>query len=218
MPISSQYQNQNNNINQNSQDDYNMPGQSTNNRAEEIAGGMKNALERGQNINYIRQSFINAGYKPYEVQQAVAIVQSLQRQAVQNTYSEKPKKTSFFKKILNIFKKIKPHKLNQQPQQMQQPSQIKPQTNLPQKQSQPSINQSRNLGTEKTQNTNKPQQQTDSQKHKFKERPFTISPLQQQYQQKEKFSRKLIIAIIIVAIMILIGSALLGLYWNQIFA
>ena len=31
--------------------------------ADEVAGGMKNAIERGQNLTLVRQSFLNAGYK-----------------------------------------------------------------------------------------------------------------------------------------------------------
>ncbi len=37
---------------------------------EEIAGGLKNALERGASLDQAVQSFINAGYNPVEVRQA----------------------------------------------------------------------------------------------------------------------------------------------------
>jgi len=41
------------------------------NREEELSGGLKNALERGETIDSAKQSFINAGYKPLEVEAAV---------------------------------------------------------------------------------------------------------------------------------------------------
>jgi hypothetical protein len=37
---------------------------------EEIIAGLKNALQRGQNLEQAAQSFINAGYSPQEVQEA----------------------------------------------------------------------------------------------------------------------------------------------------
>ena len=36
----------------------------------ELTGGIRNALERGENIQKIKQSFVNAGYKPAEVEAA----------------------------------------------------------------------------------------------------------------------------------------------------
>ena len=40
-------------------------------REQEIAGGLKNALDRGENLAKAKQSFLNAGYKPEEVEAAV---------------------------------------------------------------------------------------------------------------------------------------------------
>lgn len=37
---------------------------------EEIASGMKNALDRGQSLEQAAQSFVNAGYNPQEVKAA----------------------------------------------------------------------------------------------------------------------------------------------------
>jgi nitrate reductase NapE component len=43
---------------------------------DEIYYGMKNALERGQNLNQAIQSFINAGYNPVEVRAAGKMISS----------------------------------------------------------------------------------------------------------------------------------------------
>jgi len=42
----------------------------TQNQEKEIIGGLKNALERGENLAKAKQSFINAGYKPEDVEAA----------------------------------------------------------------------------------------------------------------------------------------------------
>jgi hypothetical protein len=41
------------------------------NREKELIGGLKNALERGENLAKAKQTFINAGYQPNEVAAAV---------------------------------------------------------------------------------------------------------------------------------------------------
>jgi len=41
---------------------------------EEIAAGIKNAIERGDSLEKAKQSFINAGYNPQEVEQAAASI------------------------------------------------------------------------------------------------------------------------------------------------
>ena len=46
------------------------------NREKELIGGIKNALERGENIEKAKQSFISAGYKPEEVAAAAQKVPS----------------------------------------------------------------------------------------------------------------------------------------------
>jgi len=43
----------------------------TPNREAEIAGGLKNALDRGEPLTKAKQSFLNAGYKPAEIAAAV---------------------------------------------------------------------------------------------------------------------------------------------------
>jgi len=40
------------------------------NREQELIGGLKNALLRGENITKAKQSFISAGYKPEEIEAA----------------------------------------------------------------------------------------------------------------------------------------------------
>ncbi len=39
-----------------------------------ISGGIKNALERGEPLSKVKQSFVNAGYTPQEVQAATQII------------------------------------------------------------------------------------------------------------------------------------------------
>jgi len=41
---------------------------------EEIIHGLKNAIERGSSLNAAKQSFINAGYDPREVEEAARFV------------------------------------------------------------------------------------------------------------------------------------------------
>lgn len=40
------------------------------NREQELIGGLKNAILRGESIQKAKQSFINAGYKPQEIEKA----------------------------------------------------------------------------------------------------------------------------------------------------
>lgn len=45
-------------------------------RAKEISGGLKNALDRGETLSEAKQSFINAGYTPQEIQSSAQMVKS----------------------------------------------------------------------------------------------------------------------------------------------
>ena len=47
----------------------------------ELTGGIKNALEKGEALQKIKQSFVNAGYKPSEVEAAAQEAQALTRHA-----------------------------------------------------------------------------------------------------------------------------------------
>ncbi len=51
-------------------------------RAKEISGGLKNALDRGEPLSKAKQSFINAGYTPREVQEATQMIRSSPMQNV----------------------------------------------------------------------------------------------------------------------------------------
>ena len=48
-------------------------------REEELSGGLKNALLRGENLNKAKQSFINAGYKSEEIEAAAQKVSTTQK-------------------------------------------------------------------------------------------------------------------------------------------
>ena len=43
-------------------------------RAQEISGGIKNALDRGEPLEKAKQTFVNSGYTPQEVQEAVKLM------------------------------------------------------------------------------------------------------------------------------------------------
>lgn len=118
-------------------------------KEEELAGGIKNALERGEPLPKIKQSFINAGYKPEEVERAA-------------------------RKILH-------------------PELAIPPTPKP-------------IETKKIETQPIPAQQPTIQK-------LPVQPIQKQ----KTFSKKLIIILTIVSILILVGAALLGLYWDKLF-
>lgn len=47
------------------------------NKDPELVGGLKNAFERGESFEKAKQSFINAGYKPSEVESAVPELRKL---------------------------------------------------------------------------------------------------------------------------------------------
>jgi uncharacterized membrane protein len=54
------------------------------NREEELIGGLKNAMERGQNLEQAKQSFANAGYGIQEVEAAVKKIGIVSREMVSN--------------------------------------------------------------------------------------------------------------------------------------
>lgn len=62
-------------------------------RSEEIKGGLKNALSRGENIQKAKQSFINAGYSRQEVEKAASTLNiSPTQHTNQNTPANSMKK------------------------------------------------------------------------------------------------------------------------------
>tara|TARA_Y100000310_G_scaffold343792_1_gene453046 strand:- start:784 stop:1230 length:447 start_codon:yes stop_codon:yes gene_type:complete len=128
----------------------------------ELVGGIKNALERGESMSKIKQSFINAGYKPGEVNAAVKRLSPQQISApITTPLSSTPSKSS-----APPISSTLPHS-----------------TLLP---SSPSSKSS-------------------------------AASVQVFKQQPKKLSKLWIIIMIIISSLILIGSAILGLYWNKIF-
>ncbi len=120
----------------------------TPNREEEIIGGLRNALDRGEPLEKAKQSFLNAGYKPEEVKSAV---------------------------------------------------QKMPTT--------PQISNSVTAPAETKTPTPQPETKTTTQ-------PLTttIAP-----GQKKHLSKKFIIILVSIAALVLIGAALLGIYWDKLF-
>ena len=84
------------------------------NREQELIGGLKNALDRGETIDSAKQSFVNAGYAPTEIESAIQKMPQTTSQAskqivapTQNNTSvvipgEKKKLSKTFKIILAI--------------------------------------------------------------------------------------------------------------------
>jgi len=58
---------------------------------EEIAAGLKNAVERGTSIDQAIQSFINAGYNAAEVNEAALLVSSGAMTIINNPNQKQPK-------------------------------------------------------------------------------------------------------------------------------
>ncbi|MFH0711995.1 MAG: hypothetical protein V1889_02705 [archaeon] len=114
----------------------------TPNREEELSGGLRNALLRGENINKAKQSFISAGYKPEEVEAASQKIPSTLKNFQQPTPTKFP---------------------SEKPQ-------LEPLTT-----------------------TTKPQK------------------------KPRQISKKFLIIMISIAALILVGSALLGIFWDKVF-
>ena len=95
---------------------------------QELTGGIKNALERGENIEQIKQSFINAGYSQRDVNSSVAEIQS-------KTTATTPPQTPAPQKTLNS---LTTNQSSIQPTRNILPSQLKkfptPKIKTPQKQ------------------------------------------------------------------------------------
>ena len=124
----------------------------------ELIGGIKNALEKGESLEKAKQSFLNAGYKKEEVEEAA-------REVAQHSApvpSPTPATT-----------------INQSPQQGHNQS-------IPQPPSQ------------------KPAQQVLL-------KPSTQLPAEQQV------SKKLMIILVIVSVLVLAGAAIFGIFWDKIF-
>jgi len=64
----------------------------TQGREQEIGGGLKNALDRGESLAKAKQSFVNAGYKPEEVEAAVRKMPAATTQPLQQPTATTPNK------------------------------------------------------------------------------------------------------------------------------
>ena len=123
----------------------------TPNREEELIGGLKNALERGEQLTKAKQSFLNAGYKPEEIEGAIQKMPITTQQA--STPTTTPAKT--------------------------------------------------------TSTTAQPQPETTT--------PAQPLPITTTTPQKQKHSKNFIIILISSATLVLIGAALLGIFWDKLF-
>ena len=121
----------------------------------ELIGGIKNALERGENPEKTKQSFLNAGYKKQEIEKAINHVMQISPQSL-------PQKEEV-----------------QQPKPSPTPAQT--QTNQP---------------PTPTQQNNQTQQIPQ--------------------QPQKKFSKLWIIVMIVLAIVVIGGAALLALFWDKL--
>jgi len=63
-------------------------------REEEIVGGIKNALERGETLSKAKQSFLNAGYSSTEIQAAVQKIPTSNRQIAKPLNPSQPQSTT----------------------------------------------------------------------------------------------------------------------------
>ena len=135
----------------------------TPNREAEIAGGLKNALDRGEPLAKAKQSFLNAGYKPAEIAAAVQKMPTTNSQINSTVKDSREDKTS-----------------------------AKAQATY-------------GLSEQKTQPAVKPEAQPS---------PTTTATIPG---QPKKLSKKFIIILISSAALILIGAALLGIFWDKLF-
>ena len=63
------------------------------NREEELAGGLKNALERGETILKAKQSFLNSGYGTQEIQNAIQKIHPISAQIKKPTIQQNQAQT-----------------------------------------------------------------------------------------------------------------------------
>lgn len=61
---------------------------------DEILVGMRNAIERGENIERAVQSFINAGYNPFEVREAAQLISNYGNSSSAMVSQEVPQQVS----------------------------------------------------------------------------------------------------------------------------
>ena len=109
-----------------------------------LSGGLKNALDRGESLEKAKQSFLNAGYKSEEIEDAV---------------QKMPKVSPIKKQISTI-----------------------------------------------------PEASSEPQKIAIKTKPLPINLPK----QEKKLSKKVIIILVFISILIIVGAAILGIFWDRI--
>ena len=67
-----------------------------------ISGGIKNALDRGESLSKAKQTFINAGYTPQEVQAATQMIKSKPSQITKPLKPDQPNPTQPTTPQLNL--------------------------------------------------------------------------------------------------------------------
>jgi hypothetical protein len=156
-----------------------------------LAGAVKNALERGQPPMKIKQSLLNAGYKPAEVNAAMQNITQPQTIPQQHLPPQAPHapqaalvKPEQDKEIPKM-----PEPPTEQPQKATQAPQQLPQQPQSPQQAQPS------------QQATQPPQPLPKDKAKI---PTNAG--------KKKFPRWLVVSLIIFSALVLIGAAIMGLY------
>lgn len=165
----------------------------------EIIGGIGNALERGEPIIKVRQSFINAGYNPLEVDSALKEVlptRDPRNDVLLNQRIPQQEKEIQIKKNLAVPKDQLKNPLEKVP--LKEISKDIPVQRIPK----PILN------VQKRSSPINPNSYP-SQNQTYKTLPKNSS--------SEKSSRWIIIVILILITLILIGAALLGLFWDKLF-
>ena len=74
-------------------------------REKDIIGGVKNALERGQSLQEVKQSFLNSGYRSEEIEAAVQMVPQITSKISKLLVGAEPSKDS--KKKMAKERKVK---------------------------------------------------------------------------------------------------------------
>jgi cobalamin biosynthesis Mg chelatase CobN len=112
-----------NNLNQNNKKEH------INDISSELIGGIKNALEKGENPIKVKQTFLNAGYKPEYVEKAMTLVLKETPQQPQET--QPPQQSS---QSIQTQQEQTPQSPQEQSTQQAQPQQKKQEKKLSKKQ------------------------------------------------------------------------------------
>jgi len=179
----------------------------------ELIGGLKNAIERGQNITDAKQTFLNAGYNAQEVDLAIQGLNQVIPIKIISPSSKKesgklqvkplpsmntliPQKTQGRKRSLFSFLRRKP---KEKIKNIPPITMIKPKVE-PIK---PKVESLKETKKEKPKKEKK-------EKHIVDEKP------KEKKAKKELSALKIVVILLLVAL-ILVGSAILGLFWDRWF-